>query len=1111
MSKGLMFAAIASNPELHVEGKVLEILEYGNDTLVDTLDEFMSVSRESAVQLSCFWEQKITNIGVVIGEQRIEEYVVDEVSGSLEGHPKCGLSRDHFRMNKFSDPLDGDYIMVQDEIEEMYKRGLSKTEQPHKRSQILQWISLIPYNEHARLAALGMVPDTGQWLLSHEKFRAWAAMDAPGILWLRGDRTCRRPQITSILLTPKANNNVAGTGKTKLVSSVISTLTAKEPHTPLAFFFCSRGENERRDPTTIARTLVKQLASLSEETMRPLALEYDRQEQSGFSDGPPSLDRCQELILEILAISKRVILVIDALDECHLGTRGLLLKMLQNVSRTTGGETKCFVASRNDDDIVLQLEGVPNHYIKPTDSQTDIHRFVETIVTAAIRDRRLLRGKVSDELKRQIVRELSRGARGMFLWVAFQIDSLCSMSLQSDVCAKLGRLPVNLEKTYDEIYHMIMTEGDSAHEIAQYVILWIISAFRPLSPREMFSALSWSGVEEPLSLDILLKICHNLVIIDHELNVLRLTHLSVREYFEKYHLAEEEGHAIAAQAFFWRSGQDPVPSGLDEDEANDAITEYLLLHWPFHAQKSELATKESAFSVMLNSFLGQEGTPSSRFQQWRQSTTDFIKTLPPRERYQCKLYRFITPTESDGQTPLPFAAVFGFSEYYSHLFVTGQESLINSRNRQGETMLMLAAREGHIKLVQLLLKHGAEVNATITKPFNDYANALQAAAVGGHVKTVELLLEARAEINAEGGRHASALQAAAYYGHEKVVRLLHERGGKNRVGKGHFGNAIQAASYAGSERLVKYLLQAGENVNDFAGKYGSPLASAVYKGHVQIVVLLLKMKADVNQNIGAFGSALHLACVWGHEGIVNMLLDAGASLSAVDHSGRIPLHDAVSKGQKHLLPKLIRLSKDPRAMDDNGWTPLDEAIWRGRTDIEAIFAEFGILASQIPEGCILPSKDRKTLVKSALELAFHDMQRDESWLEYALPNLRYSFFYLKKNDIAHRACQEISERWGWVCESCRRTCDRELQWACTECFATDLCDECFEARETDLVDLPTCSTGHTFIPIDLEIGGPDLWEWLHQAQNIFDDIMQFRSQPLHPQQRPIIRQTEVRF
>jgi len=57
-----------------------------------------------------------------------QEYVVDEASGCLEGHPKCGLSRNHFYMNKFGHSLDGDFMIVRDELEGMYKKALSKVE-----------------------------------------------------------------------------------------------------------------------------------------------------------------------------------------------------------------------------------------------------------------------------------------------------------------------------------------------------------------------------------------------------------------------------------------------------------------------------------------------------------------------------------------------------------------------------------------------------------------------------------------------------------------------------------------------------------------------------------------------------------------------------------------------------------------------------------------------------------------------------------------------------------------------------------------------------------------------------------------------------------------------
>ena len=188
---------------------------------------------------------------------------------------------------------------------------------------------------------------------------------------------------------------------------------AEKAEAPFAYFFCNRNEAERRNPTLIAQALVKELSSHSEATMMPLVQAYDLQELRGFSDGPPSLERCQELILEILKCSRRITLVIDALDECTLETRHSLFRMLQVLSNSTNGEFKCFVASRNDDDIILELEGVPNHYIRPTDSRTDIQRFIEWRVTDAIQNRKLLRGKVSKDLEDQIISRLSRNAHGM--------------------------------------------------------------------------------------------------------------------------------------------------------------------------------------------------------------------------------------------------------------------------------------------------------------------------------------------------------------------------------------------------------------------------------------------------------------------------------------------------------------------------------------------------------------------------------------------------------------------------------------------------------------------------------------------------------------------------
>ena len=64
-------------------------------------------------------------------------------------------------------------------------------------------------------------------------------------------------------------------------------------------------------------------------------------------------------------------------------------------------------------DIVRRMDAYPDISIMESDTAEDLKRFVEADVERVIRERRLLDGDVSGDLKEFVIRTLSTGAQGM--------------------------------------------------------------------------------------------------------------------------------------------------------------------------------------------------------------------------------------------------------------------------------------------------------------------------------------------------------------------------------------------------------------------------------------------------------------------------------------------------------------------------------------------------------------------------------------------------------------------------------------------------------------------------------------------------------------------------
>lgn len=184
----------------------------------------------------------------------------------------------------------------------------------------------------------------------------------------------------------------------------------------LAYFYCQRDESGSTDPETVMSAIVKQLSCLR--TGLPLQKEvvkmYEDRKKSGFSSNSLGFKESLSLIISLVSTYPQTTIVVDALDECNPLKRKDFLNSLKTIVNSSTSLVKIFVSSRNDNDIMLRLDDVPNFWIEATDNEGDIERFVQEEITRCIEEKELLGGNITKELKNKIITSLTNGSQGMY-------------------------------------------------------------------------------------------------------------------------------------------------------------------------------------------------------------------------------------------------------------------------------------------------------------------------------------------------------------------------------------------------------------------------------------------------------------------------------------------------------------------------------------------------------------------------------------------------------------------------------------------------------------------------------------------------------------------------
>lgn len=266
--------------------------------------------------------------------------------------------------------------------------------------------------------------------------------------------------------------------------------------------------------------------------------------------------------------------------------------------------------------------------------------------------------------------------------------------------------------------------------------------------------------------------------------------------------------------------------------------------------------------------------------------------------------------------------------------------------------LVKVATKGNLKVLRLLLKHGAGVQP---KRENELSPLFKAAEAG-HLAVATELLEHGADPDWRGKNGQTVLFAACMRGHDGVVKALLDKGadvngGKNQDGKPGDKDGRTPLLFLASEKhgkwtmeTIKLLLQQKDVDLDPRDSISrTPLHWTATNNYIDLARALLSgefgKQADINAAQNRGKTALHLAAEHNQVDFVELLLAYRANPDAVSDGRWTPLHNACDKGHDVVVAKLLAAGANVNAELSNRMTPLHWAAFNGHGTVVKLLLE----------------------------------------------------------------------------------------------------------------------------------------------------------------------------
>jgi ankyrin repeat protein/L-ascorbate metabolism protein UlaG (beta-lactamase superfamily) len=275
----------------------------------------------------------------------------------------------------------------------------------------------------------------------------------------------------------------------------------------------------------------------------------------------------------------------------------------------------------------------------------------------------------------------------------------------------------------------------------------------------------------------------------------------------------------------------------------------------------------------------------------------------------------------NGRTLLHCATAGGLVDLMGRLLKEGYP--LDGPDRYGRTPLFLAAQAGSDAGAEFLLSKGANVMA---REFWGSSTPLHVATFSGNLRLLEVLVKHGADINAVNDEGSTPLLYISQAGRAEVMDWLIEHGAKLDARNDFHETALSYPLVNGFQGLVEKLWPRAEALKDRDLLERYPLHRAAYLGYEQPAVFLLMKGLPIDSRDESGRTPFQRAAQGGNVKLARMLLDKGAVVDARDTDGSTPLHLAVKKGREEMVRFLLQNKADPRTKDGNGRCAPDLAM-----------------------------------------------------------------------------------------------------------------------------------------------------------------------------------------